>query len=57
MLIPCFFDSFVDFIPRCEYDSMFVQDDVILNVDLFLFFFKWRSYQTAACTTITTSHY
>lgn len=23
------------FIPRCEYDSMFVQDDVILNVDIF----------------------
>lgn len=25
------------FIPRCEYDSMFVQDDVILNVDIFFF--------------------
>lgn len=23
------------FLPRCEYDSMFVQDDVILNVDFF----------------------
>lgn len=27
------------FIPRCEYDSMFVQDDVILNVDFFIFIF------------------
>lgn len=47
------------FFPRCEYDSMFVQDDVILNVDFFFSFsfFKWRSYWTAACTTITTSHY
>lgn len=39
---------------------MFVQDDVNLNVDFFFFsfsFFKWRSYWTAACTTITTSHY
>lgn len=43
------------FLPRCEYDSTFVQDDVILIVD---FFFKqWRSYWTAACTTNTTSHY
>lgn len=25
------------FIPRCEYDSMFVQDDVILNVGFFFF--------------------
>ena len=27
------------FISRCEYDSMFVQDDVILNVDFFIIFF------------------
>lgn len=26
------------FFPRCEYDSMFVQDDVILNVDFFFSF-------------------
>lgn len=43
------------FITRCEYDSMFVQDDVILNVD-FLFLKKkpqktWYSYWTVACTT------
>lgn len=58
------------FTPRCEYDSMFVQDDVVFKCgDLFLFFFfpflkkekkkkeKWCSFWTAACTTITTSHY
>lgn len=31
---------------------MFVQNDVILNVDFFL-----KKYWTAACTTITTCHY
>lgn len=54
ILIPRFSDS-IWFISRCEYGSMFVQGDVILNVGFF--FFKWRSYQTAACTTITTSHH
>lgn len=33
---------------------MFVQDDVILNVD---FFSKKGGVQTAACTTIATSHH
>lgn len=49
---PSFFFLFICwFIPRCEYDSMFVQNDVILNVDFFL-----KKYWTAACT-ITTCHY
>jgi len=37
---------FVDLFPRCEYDSMFIQNDVNFNVGLF-----FTAVQTAACTT------